>query len=278
MADQTIGWIQRQRSIQPDKPWIAYYAPNGHRPPVDREVPGRVRRRLRRTPGSHPRAAEGAGNRLCRHRTVALARGAAVVGRAHRQGPDGRCTLDGSLLRRRRAHRPPGRPNRRGGRPDGRTRQHPRRLHRGRQRPDARRRRSGHARHHGRRDRGFAFYVLEGIPTFQYNWLGRERYRITSSQPLPKDASTIRFDFAYDGGGLNSEPTDPAERASQQHRLARETPALWMPPASYLARLRRCRGCGIDGSTPSGLPCARDDGPFGQTMVGERCHAVGRAA
>ncbi|WP_329002987.1 arylsulfatase [Kribbella sp. NBC_00709] len=48
---------------------------------------------------------------------------------------------------------------------------------------------------------GFAFYVLEGIPTFQYNWLGRERYTITSSQPLPKGASTIRFDFAYDGGG-----------------------------------------------------------------------------
>ena len=99
----------------PTSPGSRYYAPNGHKPPVDREVPGRVRRRLQRTPGSHPRAAEGAGNRLCRHRTVAVARGAAVVGRAHRQGPDGRCTLDGSLLRRRRAHRPPGRPNRRGG-------------------------------------------------------------------------------------------------------------------------------------------------------------------
>lgn len=48
---------------------------------------------------------------------------------------------------------------------------------------------------------GFAFYVLSGTPTFQYNWLGREHYTITSSQPLPKGASTIRFDFAYDGGG-----------------------------------------------------------------------------
>ena len=34
MADKTIAWIQRQKSIHPDKPWIAYYAPNGHKPPV----------------------------------------------------------------------------------------------------------------------------------------------------------------------------------------------------------------------------------------------------
>ena len=29
-----IAWIQRQKSIHPEKPWIAYYAPNGHKPPV----------------------------------------------------------------------------------------------------------------------------------------------------------------------------------------------------------------------------------------------------
>ena len=38
-------------------------------------------------------------------------------------------------------------------------------------------------------------------PTFHYNWLGRERYRITSTEPLPTGLCTIRFDFAYDGGG-----------------------------------------------------------------------------
>ena len=31
--------------------------------------------------------------------------------------------------------------------------------------------------------------------------VGRERYTITSTQPLPKGQCTIRFDFAYDGGG-----------------------------------------------------------------------------
>jgi len=34
MADKTITFIHRQRSMHPDKPWIAYYAPNGHKPPV----------------------------------------------------------------------------------------------------------------------------------------------------------------------------------------------------------------------------------------------------
>jgi len=34
MADQTIAFIQRQKSMHPEKPWIAYYAPNGHKPPI----------------------------------------------------------------------------------------------------------------------------------------------------------------------------------------------------------------------------------------------------
>ena len=34
MADKTVAWIERQKSIHPEKPWFAYYAPNGHKPPV----------------------------------------------------------------------------------------------------------------------------------------------------------------------------------------------------------------------------------------------------
>lgn len=34
MADKTVAFIQRQKSILPDKPWIVYYAPNGHKPPI----------------------------------------------------------------------------------------------------------------------------------------------------------------------------------------------------------------------------------------------------
>ena len=45
-------------------------------------------------------------------------------------------------------------------------------------------------------------WCMKGKPTFHYNWLGLERYTITSSEPLPKGKCTIRFDFAYDGGGM----------------------------------------------------------------------------
>jgi hypothetical protein len=48
---------------------------------------------------------------------------------------------------------------------------------------------------------GYALLVQKGKPTFYYNFLGLERYAITSSEALPKGKGTIRFDFAYDGGG-----------------------------------------------------------------------------
>jgi arylsulfatase len=34
MADRTIAFIERQKSIHPEKPRMVYYAPNGHKPPV----------------------------------------------------------------------------------------------------------------------------------------------------------------------------------------------------------------------------------------------------
>ena len=49
---------------------------------------------------------------------------------------------------------------------------------------------------------GFAFQVVDGTPTFHYSWLGREHYTITSAEQLPTGPCTIRFDFAYDGGGV----------------------------------------------------------------------------
>ena len=112
---------------------------------VHREIPRQVRRRLRQAPRTHPGAAEGAGDRPGRHQARAMAGGAAAVGHAHRHGQEGRRPLDGSLLRRGRAHGLPGRPHRRGHRADGRSRQHAHHLHRRRQRPDARGR---PARHH----------------------------------------------------------------------------------------------------------------------------------
>jgi arylsulfatase A-like enzyme len=48
---------------------------------------------------------------------------------------------------------------------------------------------------------GFVLYVKDGKPTYQYNWFNRARTSITSDIELPKGASTVTFEFLYDGGG-----------------------------------------------------------------------------
>jgi arylsulfatase len=54
----------------------------------------------------------------------------------------------------------------------------------------------------GGRFGGWALYVKDGVPAYDYNFLGLQRYTIAAKKPLPAGKSTIRFEFAYDGGGL----------------------------------------------------------------------------
>ena len=49
---------------------------------------------------------------------------------------------------------------------------------------------------------GWSLYVLDGKPGFAYNYLGMRRFSIQSPRPMGSGKKTIRFDFAYDGGGL----------------------------------------------------------------------------
>jgi hypothetical protein len=44
--------------------------------------------------------------------------------------------------------------------------------------------------------------VHNGRPAYDYNFLGLERTSILAPDPLPAGKATIRFEFAYDGGGL----------------------------------------------------------------------------
>ena len=53
----------------------------------------------------------------------------------------------------------------------------------------------------GGRFGGWALYMRDGKPEFTYNFLGLERYVVASKKELPKGASTVKFDFVYDGGG-----------------------------------------------------------------------------
>ena len=49
---------------------------------------------------------------------------------------------------------------------------------------------------------GWSLYVKDGKPSYTYNWLGLQRYTVTAAQPLAPGKATIRFEFAYDGGGM----------------------------------------------------------------------------
>ena len=53
----------------------------------------------------------------------------------------------------------------------------------------------------GGRFGGWALYVKDGVPAYDYNFLGLQRTSIAGGKPLPAGRATIRFDFAYDGGG-----------------------------------------------------------------------------
>ncbi len=54
----------------------------------------------------------------------------------------------------------------------------------------------------GGRFGGWALYVKDGKPGYDYNFLGLARYSIVSPKPLAAGKSTVKLDFAYDGGGL----------------------------------------------------------------------------
>jgi arylsulfatase A-like enzyme len=53
----------------------------------------------------------------------------------------------------------------------------------------------------GGRFGGWSLFVKDGKPTYTYNWLGLQRYTVAAKQALPAGKTTIRVEFAYDGGG-----------------------------------------------------------------------------
>jgi arylsulfatase len=54
----------------------------------------------------------------------------------------------------------------------------------------------------GGRFGGWALYVKDGVPAYDYNFLGLQRFTVAADERLEPGKATIMFDFAYDGGGL----------------------------------------------------------------------------
>jgi arylsulfatase len=54
----------------------------------------------------------------------------------------------------------------------------------------------------GGRFGGWALYVKDGVPGYDYNFLGLQRFTVAASEKLEPGKATIRFEFTYDGGGM----------------------------------------------------------------------------
>src|SRR5690606_32530697 len=54
----------------------------------------------------------------------------------------------------------------------------------------------------GGRFGGWALYVKDGVPAYAYNFLGMQRTTVAATKPLAPGKTTIRLEFAYDGGGM----------------------------------------------------------------------------
>lgn len=75
---------------------------------------------------------------------------------------------------------------------------------------------------------GWSFYIKDGRPTYEYNWLGLKRYKIAADKPLASGKATLQFDFAYDGGGIGKGGTVgfwSMERQSPKGELTRRNAA-----------------------------------------------------
>jgi arylsulfatase len=53
----------------------------------------------------------------------------------------------------------------------------------------------------GGRFGGWSLYVKDGVPAYDYNFLGLQQTTIAADQPLAPGKATLKFDFTYDGGG-----------------------------------------------------------------------------
>jgi arylsulfatase len=54
----------------------------------------------------------------------------------------------------------------------------------------------------GGRFGGWGLYVNDGVPAYDYNFLGLQRFTVAAEEKLKPGKATVRLDFAYDGGGL----------------------------------------------------------------------------
>ena len=81
----------------------------------------------------------------------------------------------------------------------------------------------------GGRFGGFSFFMIEGKPSFVYNYLGREKFTVASTQALSPGAHTVVYEFKSDGGlgkgGVGTITVDGTKVA--EGRIERTQPGIF---------------------------------------------------
>lgn len=95
---------------------------------------------------------------------------------------------------------------------------------------------------------GWSLYVDEQRrPVYTYNLFGVERTTLVGSKPLPAGETTIRFEFAYDGGGWGRGGTAKLSVDGEivaEGRLGRTAPAFFSIDETF--------DIGVDAGSPAG--------------------------
>lgn len=92
---------------------------------------------------------------------------------------------------------------------------------------------------------GWTLFMKDSKPVFTYNFLGLEQFSIRAPESLAPGKATIRFDFAYDGGGLGKGGTGTLyvnDKSAAQSRIERTQAMAFSADETA--------GVGIDDSTP----------------------------
>jgi arylsulfatase len=119
----------------------------------------------------------------------------------------------------------------------------------------------------GGRFGGWSLYLKDGKPAYTYNFLGLNRYTVSSPEVLPSGKSTVAFDFAYEGGGLGKGGTGTLSvngRKVAEGRIERTQPRIFSADETA--------DVGIDDATPvvDGIgegPKTRFTGKIGKVTI-----------
>ena len=113
----------------------------------------------------------------------------------------------------------------------------------------------------GGRFAGWSLYMKDGKVSYVHNWVGKERYTVTTPEPVAPGKATIRYEFAYEGdkpgsGGTGTILVNGHKVA--EGRIGNTTPFLFSADETA--------DVGTDGATPVTEDYAEGDNAFTGTI------------